>query len=190
MEKVDKCVFCGGPLCGDEPTTTLGLKGCEGIAQANASRNESVITVPGQVVHTKCRKKFCSANSITSAVKRKLSGDSDSTNETPCTRRSTTAEFVYERHCLFCGNGDKYAGKEKSHQLFPVTTLSFQESLILTCNERNDTWSDTVKGRVGYVNDLPAAGAMYHYLCSTNFRTGKQIPQRFLLDDIYPRKKK
>lgn len=189
MDIADKCVFCGTSLLSDEPTTTLGLKGCEGIAKANATRNENISTVPGQVVHTKCRKNFCSTTSISSALKRKSEGCSDESEETPCARRSTTAEFIYQEHCLFCGMSDRYGGKEKSHQLFSVTTLSFQESITQTCNDRNDSWSDTVKGRIEYVNDLPSARVVYHYLCSTNFRTGKQIPQQFLIDDVLPRKK-
>ena len=84
---------------------------------------------------------------------------------------------------------DKYGTKEKSYQLFPVTTLSFQATITQSRNERSDSWSEAVRGRIESVNDLPAAGAVYRYLCGTNCRTGKQTPKQFLPDDALPRKK-
>lgn len=53
-----ECVFCGRTLSGEEPTTKLREKGCEGIAKANVLRNCNITTVPGQVVHIKCRRIF------------------------------------------------------------------------------------------------------------------------------------
>ena len=32
------------------------------------------------------------------------------------------------------------------------------------------------------MNDLPAADAVYHQQCSSNFRTGKNVPTRFSVD--------
>ena len=45
------------------------------------------------------------------------------------------------------------------------------------CNLRKDEWAETVLGRVASVNDLCAADAVYHQQCSSNFRTGKQLPK-------------
>jgi len=36
--------------------------------------------------------------------------------------------------------------------------------------------------RISSVHDLPAADAMYHQICSSNFRTGKSIPLVFISD--------
>ena len=45
-----------------------------------------------------------------------------------------------------------------------------------------------VKGRIESVNDLHAADAVYHQICSSNFRTKKPVPAIFSVDDI-PAKK-
>jgi hypothetical protein len=36
-----------------------------------------------------------------------------------------------------------------------------------------------VRARIEQVHDLPAADALYHQTCSSNFRTGKDIPEEF-----------
>ena len=41
-------------------------------------------------------------------------------------------------------------------------------------------WAQKVRGRIGYVKDLYAADAVYHQACSANFRTIKQIPQKYI----------
>ena len=35
---------------------------------------------------------------------------------------------------------------------------------------------EKVHGRISFSQDLTAAGAIYHQVCSNNFRTGKQVP--------------
>ena len=37
-----------------------------------------------------------------------------------------------------------------------------------------------MKARIDSVNDLHASDRVYHQCCSVNFRTGKQIPKRYL----------
>ena len=48
---------------------------------------------------------------------------------------------------------------------------------------RQDQWAEKVKARVVYAMDLPAVDAVYHKLCSGNFRTGKEIPVLFLTEE-------
>ena len=57
------------------------------------------------------------------------------------------------------------------HKLLPVRTMDFQRKVIESCVKRNDAWSETVKARVEFVQDLHAADAVYHNICSINFRT-------------------
>ena len=57
----------------------------------------------------------------------------------------------------------------------------FDLSILKVCEERNDLWAMEVKGRIAFSNDLHSEDAMYHQVCSANFRTGKGIPQ--LYDD-------
>ena len=45
--------------------------------------------------------------------------------------------------------------------------------------ECNDTWAHTIRGRIEFAQDLHAADAIYHQVCSINFRTGKQLPSTF-----------
>lgn len=44
------------------------------------------------------------------------------------------------------------------------------------------TRAEDVKARLLHVRDLPAAEAVYHQTCSVNFRTKKQIPQVYALN--------
>ena len=46
----------------------------------------------------------------------------------------------------------------------------------------NNKWSEKVMARISSVHDLPAADAMYHQICSSNFHTGKSIPLVFMSD--------
>ncbi|CAC5405802.1 unnamed protein product [Mytilus coruscus] len=49
------------------------------------------------------------------------------------------------------------------------------------CIERNDKWATEVKGRIEFAQDLHTVYAIYHSSCSTNFRTGKNVPHLFSL---------
>jgi len=71
----------------------------------------------------------------------------------------------------------------KNHKLIPVRTMNFCTSIMKCCDQRSDEWCEKVKLRLTYVKDLPAADVVYHNICSTNFRNGKQIPQCFQNDN-------
>ena len=47
------CVFCEHSLDDGQEVVALGVKGCEGIAQASQARGSSLTTLPGQRVHSK-----------------------------------------------------------------------------------------------------------------------------------------
>jgi len=186
---MDICIFCNKILDCAGPLTTLTAKGCDGIAKASDLRHDcNVLTVPGQRIHTNCRKSYCSDRLIKSANK-KRGYDEEQSQAGPTTRLSLGTLFEYRDHCLFCGHPDKYAGKKSPHKLIPIRTLDFQNSIKEACSTRNDSWAETVNGRIEFVSDLPAAGAMYHLVCSTNFRTGRQIPLQFNTDDTNPSKR-
>ena len=55
-------------------------------------------------------------------------------------------------------------------------SFEFKDTLLKSCNERGDAWAVIVKARVLHVHDLHAADAVYHQVCSVNFRTKKQMP--------------
>ena len=97
-------------------------------------------------------------------------------------RRSTKLKFNSSEHSLFCGQYIKYKGERKGFNVIPVGTMEFLETILKTCRERNDDWSQTALGRFEYLRDLHAADAVYHQTCSINFRTGKNIPKQCSTD--------
>ena len=56
--------------------------------------------------------------------------------------------------------------------------------------ERADDWAEEVRARILQVHDLPAADAIYHQSCSSNFLTKKQIPSTFSFEQPSTKKQK
>ena len=74
--------------------------------------------------------------------------------------------------------------------VFEVRTLKFQESVREKCLQRNDEWGKAVLGRLEYAQDLPAVEARYHQSCSTNFRSGCNIPVQYQIFSEMTKNKK
>ena len=51
-------------------------------------------------------------------------------------------------------------------------TYDFQETIIQQCNNK---WSEKAMAKISSVHDLPVVDAVYHQICSSNFRTGKPL---------------
>ena len=51
-----------------------------------------------------------------------------------------------------------------------------RDKIFEVCAERQDLWAVEVKSRLEFIIDLPAADAMYHHNCYTNFIRGRQPP--------------
>jgi hypothetical protein len=51
-----------------------------------------------------------------------------------------------------------------------------RDTILAICHERGDTWADAVQARILHINDVHAADAVYHKVCSVNFCTNKQVP--------------
>ena len=56
---------------------------------------------------------------------------------------------------------------------------TFKHQLRLCAKKRNDDWASDILGRIEVVNDLPAAEERYHQSCNSNFRTLKNIPEKY-----------
>ena len=69
-------------------------------------------------------------------------------------------------------------------------TLDIQDSVTGACEVRNDDWAATVRVRIRSVHDLPAADAIYHHKCSTNFRTNMQMPKYAIAEQPDSKKRK
>ncbi len=77
--------------------------------------------------------------------------------------------------------------KNKSNRaaVFPVRTTDFDQTIKDLRNKRNDAWSGTVMTRIhGAKADLHASDAIYHQICSVNFRTMKDIPLQYREDSL------
>ena len=182
-EPEEICVFCKGSLIYKEGITVLTAKGCEGIQRACTQRNEIIITVAGQKVHTKCKKRYCNSKYIALDSKKRKYDEVDSEGM-PSTRSSTGSAFDIREQCLFCGQGTNIPLDHRpDSKLTKVSTLGIKDTIIEDCNKRNDLWAEEVLSRIEYVQDLFAADAVYHKQCRINFRIKRQMPGKYIPDE-------
>ncbi len=176
MEGEIVCIICNknGTI---ENSCALTEKGTVGLNRASRERQSDLIAIAGQYVHVKCRQNFTNSKSITLHCQ-KLVNNKSSSSTSQATRRSQSY-FNFREHCLFCGTEDKYNGKKRGYNIYPVRTVDFQVNIERICKERDDEWAHVVLGRIQSANDLHAADAFYHQDCSVHFRTGKHIPALF-----------
>lgn len=169
---MDACVFCRVSLKNGEEITQLREKGCNTVNRTSQTRNDTIVTTPGQKVHQKCRRDYINANSIKKDMREKDVSITEPTRDL----RSSTPDFEFQKNCLFCGYFAKFSESKRGIDVFPVRTTDFSNTLRNICKERNDEWSEIVLRRLNIApSDLHAADAIYHQTCSVNFRTGRQI---------------
>ena len=89
---------------------------------------------------------------------------------------------------LFCGQPAINQAKRKSPEVIGVRTIELIEKILAVCHQRGDSWAVTVQARILPVHDLHAADAVYHHICSNNFRTKKQIPAAYQTERSCPKK--
>lgn len=176
---MEKCCICDSHFSDEQPNVVLTEKGADSINRFSETYTQGKIKAErGFRVHQKCRKDFCRPK------KTPESGSGGAGEQRSfINRRSTTPNFNSRNHCFLCGLAAKYEGKKKGYDVIPVRTMDFQESIFKCCEQRKDNWSETVLGRLEYLRDLHAADAVYHQSCSVNFRTGKQIPKEFQVNE-------
>lgn len=171
MSSMSTCVFCDLPLDNGEKTVTLQQKGCDGIDRANAILKTSFSTTPGQQVHQKCRRDLCRRKEI------RQSENATEINKEGATRlRSEGIKFSFKDQCLFCAQPVNKDQNKRSADVYPVRTFDFQDSIREACNQRDDEWGRQVLDRINFGKDLPAVDAVYHQVCSANFRTLRRVP--------------
>lgn len=184
---MDTCAICGDKIDDGQETLTLTEKGVMGVNKASEARNTLFINVSsGQKLHVKCRKLHTDKKDIENASKRKA--NSIPTVEMPKLRSRETL-FTYKDHCFLCGT--EVETENKTDDIFQVRTWDCQISHITACEQRgnDDEWARTVRARIEFVHDLPAADALYHRVCSINFRTEKNIPLRYQAEEQRDAKK-
>lgn len=177
MEVPEVCAICNKPLDPSVPgdSSTLGVKGSATINQVSSTRKDEIHTAPGEKVHKDCRKTYCNPHQVAKDTREENSQDPCASGERYALRSSEEV-FSFKTDCFFCGKPAKVGRKRKRQDVVQVKTVGLKNTVLATCNERADSWSDTVKARILHVHDLHAADAVYHQTCSVNFRTKKQMP--------------
>ena len=171
-------MFCNQPI-EEASSTTLTEKGCRGINKASAARKSSICCVPGQQVHLECRRKYCHPSEISKALNEAKQAGSTSATEGRVLRSAEKMQFQFNSNCFFCGQPAKNRAKRKSPEVIAVRTIELKEKILAICRQRGDSWAATVQARILSVHDLHAVDAVYHHICSNNFRTNKQIPAAY-----------
>ena len=171
---------------GDSPYSVLTEKGSQGIIRASEERKDHVTCFSGEKVHLKCRRIYCNPQQISKAIRPEKLNQKDMKR----TLRSNEDIFNFKTHCFYCGQLTKHKGKRKAFDIVNVRTVELKDTILAVCEERMDVWTDAVKKRIMHVHDLHAADAVYHQICSVNFRTKKNIPATFSGDDSCAKKVK
>ena len=176
MEVNERCAICKQSVDGGgSSVSTIRERGGSAINRASDTRKDSIHTVPGQMIHLECRRKYCNPAQIAKVVRQEQPGPSTSSDR-HILNRSSEEGFSFKTDCIFCGRPIKLVRKKKKQEVLQVKTIEFKDTIMVTCRERADDWSYTVKVRILHVQDLHAADAVYHQTCSVNFRTKKQMP--------------
>ena len=87
--------------------------------------------------------------------------------------------FVLQRTAFFGSRKIYLDTKHDSEEVYPVRTFNFQRTILSACDARADKWAETVRGRINFARDLPAADTIYHKQCSSNFQTHRQILSKY-----------
>ena len=134
--------------------------------------------------HRSCVSTYVSTEHLNRPSKRLTSRpiNDDVPREKRSCRSETPTRFDFREHCLFCGqvcvmdvdpkNPNRWRRVVLCRTVCKVNrdAKTFLESIIETCNKRNDDQAQQVKLRVlGAVSDLHAADARYHKDCRDSF---------------------
>ena len=167
---MERCVFCDQNLNDGQPTITLTAKGSNGVNGPSKIRGSSIRTEVDQSVHQECQRLFTDQKNVAS-TKNQLQD-----RHTPHVLRSTSQQFNFNEHCLFCGSLQSSMTGKEPNDAFPD---DFKASVSEVCGTRNDDRAKLVVGMIAYAEDLHAKNAVYHQACSVKFRTGKQVPKQY-----------
>ena len=175
-EDQELCPICEGELDEGGEISQIRQKGADGINKASSQRGDAIVVTVGTKVHIKCRREYTKQQNILVHLSKKGA----SPNSPKKTRKRSAGPFISKTDCLFCGIGISPGNSDYSY----VKTDSFTRTILECCDDRKDNWSFTVKGRIEYFgSDLHAADCVYHHLCSTNFRSGRDVPHQFRSDN-------
>ena len=96
-----------------------------------------------------------------------------------CSDQQRRCSFNLTLIAFFCGQPAINQAKRKSPEVISVRSIRLKEILLAVCRQCGDSWGATLQAQILPVHDLHAADAVYHHICSNNFRTNKQIPAAY-----------
>ena len=109
--------ICKASVSTGVPSSTLKAKGSSTINQASETRKDSICTMPGEVVHQECRRKYCHPFQIAKDTNPKEL--MPSTSEGRPVLRSSKEDFSFKTDCFFCGRPAKL-GRKRKHDVLQV----------------------------------------------------------------------
>ena len=173
------CPICENTL--DDQNKNISVlfqKGAEGINECSQKcGREEIVAESGQRVHERCCRKWINEKDI----KRSLQENANS--KSPIKKKSARVSigpYDPKRHCLFCSKEIAKSTHGHDEGASEVKTHCFPQTILQLCTERSDEWAFSVRGRIEYFGkDLYPADCIYHRQCSLNFRSGRNIPQKY-----------
>ncbi|XP_053382144.1 uncharacterized protein LOC123547537 [Mercenaria mercenaria] len=165
------CPICDELLKNGSPTVVIREKGAININRASAQRNSNITVKSGDSVHRDCRRDFIDLRNVKT--------DNSGYACDSLTTRSSCTTFDFKSNCFFC----THKCNKICSEVHRVEQFYFTATIKELCNIRNDSWGNEVHARLVSVLDLQAAEAIYHQVCNVNFRTFKQVPDRFAKDE-------
>ena len=146
MDEEITCAICQKSLDNVNDVVTLREKGSEGINRASREqRNDLIQTFPGQKVHQTCCHEYCHPNKIYRAKKKESESLLSSRRYFD---RKIEQSFNIKTDCFFCGtNVDLEDQKRRQGDVFRMTTLETNHTVLQTCFERKDEWAEVVRAR-------------------------------------------
>ena len=183
----DRCPICKEGFEGTQPKeyAVLSAKGADKINSSSQQRGcDDIIASQGQRVHTKCRLDWTNSKAIKQSLKRSAESSSPVKKKSS---RVSLGPYDRKKDCLFCGRLVVKGTHGHDDSFSEVHTSCFPETILKQCQKRSDDWAYSVQGRIEcFGKDLHAFDCIYHNLCSTYFRNGQDMPERFRSE---PRKK-
>ena len=174
MEASEECVICKQST-GTLPKATLTERGSGSINKASKERKDTLFCSPGQKVHQGCCRKYCKPDQIAKALRSKERQVMHMNTEKQVLRLAEKV-FNFSTNCFYCGEPAISGRKREGTQVITVRTVETKDTILAICHERGDDWENAVQARILHAHDLHAADAVYHQVCSVNFRIMKQVP--------------
>lgn len=169
------CPICFKLIKSNTDTRDLNQNTLSTLQFASDRRGDNKQFYIGQVVEIECYRNYTRGSSIVSVEnKRSLDGNDSS----PKKLRSTYDIFDYKKCCYYCGHEItsrvRYAKQYSNSSIIEVRKL-----LLKIADDRKDNWATLVTGRLQAIADLPAADGIYHHVCDSSYRTGRNIPSKY-----------